>query len=133
MIADLNARYLVGVPGVREVWLIRHGDAYGGMGALAEGVIGPPLSERGRWEVERLAARLASVPIHAVWASPLRRTAETARGIAAGRSLDVRIDDRLREVRMHWDEGREPEQPAPGSYPFPEPEEEVAERMRSAL
>ena len=133
MIADLNERYLVGVPGVCELWLIRHGDAYGGMGALAEGVIDPPLTERGRWEVERLAARMASVPIDAVWSSPLRRTAETAREIAAGRDLDVRIDDRLREVRMHWDEGREPERLAPGSYPFPEPEEEVAQRMRSVL
>jgi 2,3-bisphosphoglycerate-dependent phosphoglycerate mutase len=133
MIDDLHARHLVGVAGVCEVWLIRHADAYAGMDALAEGRIDPSLSERGREQAARLAARLAAVPLHAVWSSELRRARETADAIARGRPLAVRTDPRLREVRTYWDEGREPEKQAPGSYPFPEPEAEVAERMRAVV
>jgi len=133
MIQELDARYLVGVADVREVWLIRHADAYRDMAALAEGVIDPPLSERGREQAERLAARLAAVPIHAVWSSELRRARETASVVARDRPLTVRTDPRLREVRTHWDDSAEPERLPPGSYPFPEPEAEVAGRMRSVL
>jgi len=133
MIEELHARYLVGVAGAREVWLIRHADAYTDLGTLAAGPIDPPLSGRGREQAARLAARLAPVPLHAVWSSELRRATETAEAVARDRPLAVRTDTRLREVRTHWDEGLPPEGLEPGAYPFPEPEEEVAERMRSVV
>lgn len=133
MIEELHARHLVGVDDVREVWLIRHADAYHGLAALADGIVDPPLSERGRQQARRLAARLAPVPLDAIWSSPLGRAVETAEAVAAGRGLAIRTDSRLREVRTHWDEGREPERQGVPAYPFPEPEAEVAERMRSAV
>lgn len=133
MIRDLDDRYLVGVPGVREVWLIRHADAYLGLQSLAEGTIDPPLSARGVEQAGRLAARLRGVPLHAVWASDLRRARETAEAVARGRSLDVRVDGRLREVRTWWDEGGRRPDLKPGDYPFPEPEADVAARMREAV
>ena len=133
MLQELHARYLVGVDGVSEVWLVRHADAYAALGTLAEGRIDPPLSELGLAQAELLAARLAPVPIHALWSSDLRRARETAEAVARARSLPVRLDERLREVRTHWDDGV---QPAPGpaaTYPFPEPEAEVMERMRAVV
>ena len=133
MIDDLHARHLVGVADVREVWLIRHADAYGGLESLAAGTVDPPLTEGGRRQAARLEARLASVPLHAVWSSDLRRAIETAEAVARGHRLAVRTDVRLREVRTYWDEGRAQERVAPGSYPFPEPEAEVAARMREVL
>jgi 2,3-bisphosphoglycerate-dependent phosphoglycerate mutase len=133
MIDELHARHLVGVADVREVWLIRHADAYLGLAALAEGTVDPPLSERGREQAARLAARLAPVPLHAVWSSDLLRARQTAEAIAGGRGLALRADPRLREVRTHWDDGRQPEPLPVGAYPFPEPEAEVAERMRSVV
>jgi broad specificity phosphatase PhoE len=133
MIEDLHTRHLVGVADVREVWLIRHADAYRGLESLAAGTIDPPLSERGRQQAARLAARLAPVPLHAVWSSDLRRAVETAEAVARDRGLAVRTDARLREVRTFWDEGREGERVPPGSYPFPEPEEEVVARMLAVL
>lgn len=134
MIEELNARHLIGVDGVKEVWLIRHADAYAGMEALAGGLIDTQLSERGRDQALRLAARLAPVAIHAVWSSNLLRARQTAEVIAGGRPLQVRVDPRLREVRTYWDEGRqEPASLEPGVYPFPEPEAEVVERMRSVI
>jgi glucosyl-3-phosphoglycerate phosphatase len=133
MIEELNARHLVGVDGVREVWLIRHADAYAGIEALAEGPVDPPLSERGCEQAERLSARLAAVPLQAVWSSDLLRARQTAELIARGRALEVRVDRRLREVRTHWDDRREPERLPPGSYPFPEPEAHVVERMKAVI
>src|SRR5438309_529221 len=107
MLDELHTRHLVGVEGVREVWLIRHADAYVGMEALAEGRLDPPLSERGHEQAARLAARLASVPLDAVWASDLRRARETAEAIVRERpALEVRVDPRLREVRTYWDLGQ---------------------------
>jgi broad specificity phosphatase PhoE len=133
MLDELHARHLVGVEGVREVWLIRHADAYAGMEALAEGRLDPPLSERGHEQAARLAARLASVPLDAVWASDLRRARETAEVIVRGRPLEVRVDARLGEVRTHWDEGHGGGVSGPGTYPFPEPEAEVVARMAAAV
>lgn len=133
MVADLNARYLIGVEEVREVWLVRHADAYAGMETMADGRIDPPLSGLGRDQADRLAARLAGVPLHAVWSSDLRRARETAEAIVRGRPLEVRLDTRLREVRTYWDEGRESVLREPGDYPFPEPEDEVAGRMQAAV
>ena len=47
MLDELHARHLVGVADVREVWLIRHADAYVGLESLNEGVLDPPLSSVG--------------------------------------------------------------------------------------
>jgi probable phosphoglycerate mutase len=133
MIDELHARHLIGVENVRELWLIRHADAYTGLEALTEGRVDPPLSERGREQAARLAARLAPVPFHGAWASDLRRARETAATVAQGRELEVCLDPRLREVRTHWDEGRSERLSETGVYPFPEPEEEVLSRMTAAL
>jgi probable phosphoglycerate mutase len=133
MIDQLHARHLVGVADVREVWLIRHADAYLGLGSLAAGTVDPPLSERGREQAARLAARLAGVSLDAVWSSDLRRAVETAEAVARERRLPVRTDARLREVRTYWDEDREAERAEPGAYPFPEPEAEVVARMQAVL
>ena len=134
MLEELNARHLVGVDGVREIWLIRHADAYAGIQTLIRGRIDTELSERGRDQAERLAARLAPVPLQGVWSSDLLRARQTAEVIARGRPLAVRVDTRLTEVRTHWDDGREePERLPPGSYPFPEPETAVVDRMRSVI
>jgi broad specificity phosphatase PhoE len=128
MVADLNARHLIGVDEVREVWLIRHADAYTGMQEMVD----PPLSAFGRAQAARLSERLAGVPLDAVWSSPMRRARETADAIVRDRPLQVRVEPRLREVRTHWDDGRE-DRIEPGAYPFPEPEAEVLERMAAAL
>lgn len=133
LVGELNARHLIDVPGVRELWLIRHADAYAGLSSLDEGPLDPPLSARGREQTARLAARLATVPLHAVWSSDLRRARQTAEEIVRGRPLEVRFDSRLREVRTYWDEGRLETQETSDAYPFPEPEAAVGERMTAAV
>jgi probable phosphoglycerate mutase len=133
MLDDLHARHLVGLADVREIWLIRHADAYTGLERLNEGVLDPPLSPLGRDQAARLARRLAEVPLGGVWSSGLRRARETAEAVARAHGLEVHEDDRLREVRTDWDEGRSGSLKEPGVYPFVEPESEVVERMSAVI
>lgn len=56
------------------------------------------LDERGRDQAQAVAERLAQVPLAAVYASPLRRTRETAELVAAPHGLPVRTCEGLNEV-----------------------------------
>lgn len=133
MLDELHARHLIGVEDVREVWLIRHADAYVGLEGLAEGRVDPRLSDRGREQAQLLADRLAPVGLQSVWTSDLRRARETAQAIARSRQLEVRVDSRLQEVLTHWDQGGSGALGEPGVYPFPEPEADVTARMSAVM
>jgi probable phosphoglycerate mutase len=56
------------------------------------------LSERGRGQAQRLAARLRDLPIAAVYTSPLERCQETARAVAEAKGLDPTSVQELAEV-----------------------------------
>jgi broad specificity phosphatase PhoE len=129
----LNTRYLIDVPGVREVWLVRHADPYRGLGNDNGDTDDPALSPLGELQARHLAQRLAAVAFQAVWSSPARRTQQTAAAVVRGRPMPVRTDPRLREVRTHWDESRTSVLRPPGEYPFPEPANEVVERVGAVI
>lgn len=133
MLEQLHERHLVGVQGVREVWLVRHADAYTGLEELGRGVLDPPLTPAGREQAARLAMRLAYLPIDQVWSSDLRRAVETAEAVARPHGLEVRTDRRLREVVTHWDEGGQTELKPADEYPFPESEQDVYSRIEAAV
>jgi probable phosphoglycerate mutase len=97
-IRSLQRAYLIGVEGVTEIWLVRHADVYDG----GELVSDPPLSPLGHRQAERLAQRLKSVEIRAVYASPLRRAQQTA----ATLTERVTTDPRLTEVRAAYPDGK---------------------------
>jgi broad specificity phosphatase PhoE len=95
----LEAAFLIGVEGVTEVWLVRHGDCYEGMTETED----PPLSALGRKQAGLLAERVRGAKLAAVYSSPYRRALETARAITE----DVRVDKRLIEMAMDIsDEGQ---------------------------
>jgi len=114
---SLEAAFLIGVEGVTEIWLVRHGDCYEGM---ADGT-DPPLSAAGRRQAERLAERVRRWGVTATYSSPYRRAVETARIIGA----DVREDSRLVEIELELSED--------GSLDFKEPATSVVERMHAAI
>jgi probable phosphoglycerate mutase len=89
---SLEAAFLVGVDGVTEVWLVRHGDCYDGMTETED----PPLSVLGRKQAALLAERVREAKPAAVYSSPYRRALETARAITD----DVRVDQRLVEMAL---------------------------------
>ena len=133
----IHERYLVGIEGVKEVWLIRHGDAYTDVASLGESSLDPPLSAVGRRQAALLGRRLAAARIASVWASDLGRARETAEVAAASLGgVTVGVDPRLREVRTHWDEGMLPPSPesrSEGEFTFLEAEEEVVARLHEAV
>jgi probable phosphoglycerate mutase len=62
------------------------------------------LSDDGREETRRLAQRLSREKIAAIYASPLGRTVETARILAAPHHLEVQTCDGFREISHgHWE------------------------------
>jgi probable phosphoglycerate mutase len=65
------------------------------------------LSEEGRQQAKALAQRLASLPIEAIYTSPLERTVETAEVIAAPHGLSVQLGENLGEVRIGEWTGRD--------------------------
>ena len=68
--------------------LIRHART-AATGKRLGGRTDAPLDADGRAQAEAAAARLADVPMRAVYASPLKRTLQTAEAIAAPRGLAV--------------------------------------------
>jgi len=79
--------------------LIRHGltDATGKR--ITGWTPGIHLSDRGREQAERLAERLAGVPIRAIYSSPLERCTETAAPLAAAAGREIVVREDLGEVR----------------------------------
>ena len=114
---SLEASFLIGLEGVTEIWLVRHGDCYEGMSDGAD----PPLSALGRKQAELLAKRVARLKPAAVYSSPYRRALETAQTI----SDDVHVDERLIEMDM--------ELGTLGELDFKEPPASVIERMSAAI
>jgi broad specificity phosphatase PhoE len=88
-----------------RIFLVRHGATQlSAEDAFAGGGTDVPLSDIGRAQLEKLAVRLAGEPIAAVYASPLGRTMETARILAAPHHLPVTPKEGLREISHgHWE------------------------------
>jgi len=83
-----------------QLLLIRHGLTDWVGHRLPGWTPGIHLSEQGRQQAETLAQRLASLPIEAIYASPLERTVETAEAIAAPQGLSVQLRENLGELRI---------------------------------
>jgi broad specificity phosphatase PhoE len=82
---------------ILRLLLARHGEVPSNREFRYVGSLDEPLAAVGLEQADRLAAALASLPVRAVYSSPLLRTRETARRIAAARELPLRLEPRLRE------------------------------------
>ncbi len=87
--------------------LIRHGTNDWVHGRLAGWTPGVHLNDDGRRQAQSLAARLAFLPIDAIYSSPLDRTMETARAIAAPRGMPIHIVQEVGEVKYGEWQGAE--------------------------
>lgn len=131
----------------KRILLVRHGTTAYNEGDRLQGRIDNPLSEKGRDEVERLAARLKDEPIDAFFTSPLCRALETASIINRHHSRPLTIVDEFSEIDLGDWEGQnytmvreqfpaihqrwisDPDFPVPGGESF----SEVCARTRSGL
>jgi len=94
--------------------LIRHAESEGNAQGRLQGRKEYPLSQRGIGQAGALADRFATLPIAAVYASPIRRAADTAEAVAGGLGLTVRSEPRVQEYDfgaklsgLTWQEIRE--------------------------
>lgn len=81
-----------------RVFMVRHGATVLSAEDRFAGATDVALSDEGRVQTRRLAERLSSEKIVAVYASPLGRTMETAGILAAPHRLEVQTRDGLREI-----------------------------------
>ena len=87
-------------PLVTRILLIRHGDNDStAQGKLAGWTAGVHLNERGREQASTLTKHLVSVPIKAIYSSPLLRTLETARPLAKAKNIPIGRCSGVAEVR----------------------------------
>lgn len=90
--------------------LVRHGQSEWNAAGRIQGQADAPLDEVGLAQAQRLAERLRSQPVAAIYASPLQRARVTAEAIGAQLALPVVCDDRLMEYHfgvisgLTWDE-----------------------------
>jgi broad specificity phosphatase PhoE len=78
--------------------LVRHGATQLTAEDRFAGDVGVDLSDAGRLQAQKLAARLADAPIGAIYASTLSRALETATIVAAPHGLPVSTQPALREI-----------------------------------
>ncbi|MDO4173403.1 MAG: histidine phosphatase family protein [Eubacteriales bacterium] len=88
------------------VYFIRHGTTENNIGGRFQGKTDIPLGEVGRKQAACLGERFASVPLDAVYTSPLQRAYQTAQGVCAKRNLQPILCDDLREIDGGALEGR---------------------------
>jgi probable phosphoglycerate mutase len=87
-----------------RIFLVRHGATVLSAEDAFAGDTDVPLSDIGREQLRKLARRLATEPLAAVYASPLGRTMETARILAEPHGKPVTPKDGLREISHgHWE------------------------------
>jgi probable phosphoglycerate mutase len=87
-----------------RLFLVRHGATVLSAEDRFAGSTDAPLSDEGREQALRLARRLAPESLAAVYASPLRRTLDTATILATPHRLEVRPRPELREIdHGHWE------------------------------
>jgi len=88
-----------------ELTLVRHGATALNAQRRFQGQSDVPLSDEGRLQAARVAARLRDEPIERIYTSDLQRAVQTARAIAAPHGLDPSKDERLREFAFGAWEG----------------------------
>jgi broad specificity phosphatase PhoE len=92
------------------LYLVRHGESVFNLERRIQGQLNVELSSLGHRQSLALAEALKSQPIEALYCSPLRRAMETAQPIAHQLCLEIKTDDRLKEINagifqgLHWDE-----------------------------
>ena len=80
------------------LYVIRHGETTFNAEGRIQGQLDTQLSPLGRAQAEAIARAMTGSDIQAVFASPLSRAYETARPLAAACRLEIRTDDRLKEL-----------------------------------
>jgi len=87
-----------------ELIVVRHGETAGESSIRLYGKTDIELSDFGREQMRRVAAALREIEFAAVYASPLKRSLESARIAAGGREPGIFIEEGFREINFgNWE------------------------------
>lgn len=81
-----------------RIYLIRHAEAEGNLRGVFQGIIDSDITETGAKQLDLLAERFRSIPIEAIYSSPLKRTIKTAQAVSRFHDLPVIIREGLIEI-----------------------------------
>jgi broad specificity phosphatase PhoE len=87
--------------------LVRHGETDAVGKTIMGWMPGWRLNPNGRRQAETLSTRLATVPLRAIYSSPLERALETALALGRPHGIEPQPDEDLGEFRMGEWQGRE--------------------------
>lgn len=94
------------LPTTTTLYIARHGQSESNNQALITGQLDVGLSPKGKQQAQALAQCLHGVPLAAIYASGLRRTADTARPTADGKALTIECLPALDEIHLGVLQGR---------------------------
>ena len=114
------------------IWLVRHGETDANAEGKSRGRLEVPLDERGERQADRAAAWLKQKHVARIVSSPVERSLDTARTVAAATGAPLEMDDRLASLNigdMAGEDGQEtqsqveeyeqePDRPMPGGESF---------------
>ncbi|MFQ5840554.1 MAG: histidine phosphatase family protein [Candidatus Methylomirabilales bacterium] len=89
-----------------ELYIVRHGESLWNLEGRLQGGQDPPLSPRGRRQAQAVVRALSRARVRAVYASTLKRAAETAEILADGLGAPLTLDPDLREMGLGEWEGQ---------------------------
>ena len=79
------------------IYLVRHCECTANVERRLSGIVDYPITEKGKGQLDGLAEWFRSVPLDAVYTSPLSRTRATAEAIARYNGVPVTVDERFIE------------------------------------
>ena len=105
IIANYSIQSMKTVKSMTRVYLIRHGEAEGNIYRRAQGSYDGAISAKGLRQIDALSERFRGERIDALYSSDLARTVATAGAITKYHDLELRLEPRLREIRLgSWED-----------------------------
>lgn len=101
------------------IYMVRHGETEWNAAHRMQGWSDIPLNEKGREQASFAARKLESIPLDAIYTSPLKRAADTAEIIRGERNIPLIEEKGLIEINLgRWDGHTPDEMDAlyPGQY-----------------
>jgi broad specificity phosphatase PhoE len=92
---------------ITNLYITRHGQTEWNVQGRLQGHLDSSLTELGITQAEQLANSLADVGFNVIYSSPSLRTVRTAEIIRGQRPIEIKVDDKLREINMGSWEGME--------------------------
>ncbi len=88
-----------------ELYIVRHGETLWNKDKRLQGHADIELNDYGRELAKKTGEALMHTKIDVIYSSPLKRAYETATLIRNGRNIEIRTDDRLKELSFGCYEG----------------------------